>query len=143
MEKQASSQKIEKGKKIPCVINGVDLTSILPTPLWVTFDDDQKAKIQEFRKAENVVPHLKPEHTDYYFSRFLVARKWDMKLSTELFANAMVVREAEGIDTILETFPHDFWFKALTEYWPTSIRPDKPLVAKDGCPVMYERIGMH
>lgn len=142
MEKQPSSQKIEKGKKIPCVINGVDLTNVLPTPLWVTFDDEQKAKIQEFKKAENVVPHLKPEHTDYYISRFLVARKWDMKLSTELFANAMVVREAEGIDSILETFPRDFWYKALTGYWPTSIHPDKPLVAKDGCPVMYERIGL-
>jgi len=65
-----------------------------------------------------------------------------MKLSTELFVNAIKLREVEEVDNILETFPHDFWFKTITEYWPTSISSKKYHVAKDGCPVMYERIGL-
>jgi len=125
---------------VPCVINGVDLTHTLPTPLWVTFDDKQKAQIQEFK--EIVKEHIKPDHTDFYFTRFLVARKWDMKLSTELFINAMKVRESERIDDILETFPQNYWFKTITDYWPTSISEKKFHSAKDGCPVVYERIGL-
>jgi len=127
-------------KKKSCPINGVDLTHILPVPLWATFGDKEKGLIEEFKKQ--VKDHIKPHHDDYYFSRFLVARKWDMKLSTELFVNAMKVREEEGIDQILETFPQTFWFKTITDYWPTSISATRAHVAKDGCPVMYERIGL-
>jgi hypothetical protein len=142
MEKKSSSKVMEKQAKVPCVINGVDLTASLPTPLFVTFTEDQKKQIQEFKKIPEVEAHTKPEHTDYYFSRFLVARKWDVKASTELFVNAMKLRETENIDSILETFPKEFWYKTIIEYWPTSISPTNPLCAKDGCPVMYERIGM-
>jgi len=78
----------------------------------------------------------------FFFSRFLVARKWDMKASVELFVNAMKLRKEEDVDNILETFPHEFWYKTVTEYWPTSISPLKFHIAKDGCPVMYERIGL-
>jgi hypothetical protein len=118
----------------------VDLTHSLATPLWVTFTDKEKGQIEEFKKI--VKDHILPVHNDYYFSRFLVARKWDMKLSTELFVNAMKVRKEEGIDEILETFPKNFWFKTICDYWPTSISASKAYTAKDGCPVMYERIGL-
>jgi len=127
-------------EKKKCSINGVDLTHILPTPLWVTFGDKEKALIEEFKKQ--VKEFIKPHHDDYYFSRFLVARKWDIKLSTELFINAMAVREEESVDYILDTFPQTFWFKTIVDYWPTSISNTRPHVAKDGCPVMYERIGL-
>jgi len=118
----------------------VDLTHTLPTPLWVMFTDKEKAQIEEFKKI--VKEHISPIHTDYYFSRFLVARKWDMKLSTELFINAIKTRKDEDIDNILETFPKNFWFKTICDYWPTSISPTIQHTAKDGCPVMYERIGL-
>jgi hypothetical protein len=142
MEHTPSQKLRKKGQEvqIPCVINGVDLTHTLPTPLWVTFDDKQKAQILEFK--ELVKDYIKPEHTDFYFTRFLVARKWDVKVSAELFISAMKVREAEQVDQILETFPQTFWFKTITSYWPTSISESKFHVAKDGCPVMYERIGL-
>jgi len=54
----------------------------------------------------------------------------------------MKLREAEQVDNILETFPHDFWFKTITEYWPTSVSTKKYHCSKDGCPVVYERIGL-
>jgi len=127
-------------KRIPCVINDVDLTHTLPTPLWVTFGEKEKNAIAEFKTL--VESYIRPNHSDYYFSRFLVARKWDMKLATELFVNAMKVREAEDVDNILETFPKCHWYKTLCAYWPTSISPDRFHTAKDGCPVMYERIGL-
>jgi len=44
-----SSSKDKLSKNQPCVINGVDLTTVLPTPLWVTFDDKQKKAIEEFK----------------------------------------------------------------------------------------------
>jgi len=106
----------------------------------VTLNDKEKKAIEEFRIL--VSDHIKPEHSDFYFSRFLVARKWDMKLSTELFVNAMKVREKEDIDNIMEWFPHNIWFKTITSYWPTSINATRSHVAKDGCPVVYERIGL-
>lgn len=136
----AENNKSQSALKIPCVINGVDLTSVLPTPLWVTFTDKEKKAIEEFKKI--VEKSIKPDHSDFYFSRFLVARKWDMKLSTQLFIDAMKVRDAEKIDDLLQTFPQNFWFNTITDYWPTSISSKKTHVTKDGCPVMYERIGL-
>jgi len=130
----------DKKGKIACSINGVDLTAHLPTPLWVTFGDKEKKAIEEFK--EIVKTNILPHHDDYYFSRFLVARKWVMADATTLFINAMKVRQTESIDQILETFPQTFWYKTLTQYWPTSISPTRLHVAKDGCPVMYERIGL-
>lgn len=102
----------------------VDLSSIIPPPYWTTLTEvdfyisvilqfnliSQKEfkLIEEFK--ELVKEHILPFHTDYYFSRFLVARKWDLKLSSELFINAMKVRVKEDMDNILETFPNNFWY---------------------------------
>jgi len=121
-------------------INGVDLTGLLPVPLYVTWTDKERDAVKEFR--EKTAKYIKPEHSDYYIGRFLIARKWDMSKSTELFINAMKWREEENIDGLVETFPDDYWFEILSEYWPTSISPTRYHYTKDGCPIMYERIGL-
>jgi len=121
-------------------INGVDLTNFLPVPLYTQWTDKERDLVKQFR--EKAAEYVKPEHSDYYLGRFLIARKWDMDKSVELFINAMKWRIEEKIDTLVETFPDDFWYDFLCSYWPTSIHPDRYHVTKDGCPIMYERIGL-
>lgn len=125
-----------KGKSV----NGVDLTAHLPVPLYATWTDKERGLIKDFR--EKAGKWVKPTHSDYYLGRFLIARKWDLNKSTDLFINAMKWREDENIDTLVERFPHDYWYEFLSEYWPTSISPHRYHVTKDGCPIMYERIGL-
>lgn len=120
-------------------LNDIDLSDVLSVPMWLTFTEKEKSMIQEFK--EQVKDYIKPHHSDYYFSCFLVARKWDMKLAIELFVNAMKLREEEQIDDILETFPQSFWYNTLIDYWPTSVSANKFHYAKDGGPVVFERIG--
>lgn len=120
-------------------INDVDLTEYLPIPLHFSFGETEKKAMAEFRERSK---RCTPAHTDYYISRYLVARKWDMKKSVDLFDESMNWRDQNKVDDILETFPDNYWYKQLLEYWPTSISIDKPHLTKDGCPVMYERIGM-
>lgn len=104
-----------------------------------TFSDKEKALLESFKLL--IKDEIRPHQSDHYFSRFLIAGKWDMKVSVELFINEMKLREKEQIDDILETFPQHYWFKTLHDYWPTSIN-HKFFVAKDGSPVIYGRIGI-
>jgi len=135
-----SSGSKDKGKgKKGFKVNEVDLTDHLPVPLYYTFTDDQKKMFAEFRKASK---KCKDSHTDYYIGRFLIARKWKLKDSVELFDNALKWREEQGIDDIIESFPEDYWYKTLMDYWPNSVNPTQYHWTKDKCPVTYERIGL-
>jgi hypothetical protein len=116
-------------------INGVDLTGQLPVPLFCTFGDKEKDALKEFR--EKCKDYIRPEHSDWYLSRFLIARKWDMSKSVELFCNAMKWREAEKIDDLVDSFPEDYWYDFLKSYWPTSISPDRYHYTKDGVSCKY------
>lgn len=135
-----SSQNSETKNNNCTGLNEVDLTEVLATPMWLSLNEKEKTMIQEFKVQ--VKDFILPHHTDYYFSCFLIARKWDMKLSVELFINAMKHRQEEKIDDILETFPQTFWYNTLADYWPTSVNAVKFHYAKDGGPVVYERIGI-
>lgn len=95
-------------------INGVDLTNWLPVPLPCTFTDKEKDAIKTMR--EQCAKHIKPEHTDWYLSRFLIARKWDMAKATELFNNAMKWREEEV------RFLHLAVFSTLHLFVPTFLK---------------------
>jgi len=136
--KQADSSNALRGKG-NYKVNDVDLTANLPIPQFFTLTDSQKAMFGEFRKASK---KCKEAHTDYYICRFLIARKWKLKDSVELFDNAMTWREENKIDEILDTFPDNYWYKALTEYYPNSINPERFHWTKDKCPIFYERIGL-
>merc|ERR1712010_384857 len=79
----ASSPLLKKEKGVGNYnVNNVDLTKYLPVPLAFGFDDGNKAKMAEFRKLSK---RCTEAHSDYYIGRFLIARKWDVKLSVELF----------------------------------------------------------
>jgi len=65
-----------------------------------------------------------------------------MDAALDLFVNAMKWRKEENIDNLVETFQDDFWFDFLSSYWPTSISPERTFFTKDGCPIIYERIGL-
>jgi hypothetical protein len=104
------------------------------------FSDKERALIESFKL--HIKDDIRPHQSDHYYSRFLIAGKWDMKVSVELFLNEMKLREKEEIDNILDTFPQHYWFQTLFDYWPTSIN-HKTFVAKDGSPVIYERIGTY
>jgi hypothetical protein len=121
-------------------INGKEISRFLPVPYWLTLTEQHKNLIQEFR--EQAQDYVRPEHTDYYLSRFLMARKWDLSLSIDFFVKAMTLRAAEDMDNILETHPQSYWYNFLCSYWPTSIQTNRFHSTKDGCPVMYESIGM-
>lgn len=71
-------------------MNDVDLTEHLPIPLHFTWGENEKKAFAEFRKQSK---KCTDSVTDYYISRFLVARKWDMKKSVDLFDGAIKWRE--------------------------------------------------
>lgn len=119
-------------------VNDVDLSAVLPVPMYYQFTDDEKKMFAEFRKASKTCTD---EDSDYIIGRFLVARKFKLKDSVELFDSARAWREKENVDDIIETFPDNYWYKQLLAYWPTSIHPEKYHWTKDGCPIVYERIG--
>jgi hypothetical protein len=74
-------------------INGVDLTSHLPIPLQFGWGEAEKKALSEFR--ELTVDWAQPTDSDWYLSRFLVARRWDVTRATELFITAMKWRKEE------------------------------------------------
>lgn len=120
-------------------INGQEISHYLPVPFWLTLTKQHMERIQEFRVL--VQDLLKPEHSDFYLSRFLVARKWSLQHSVEMFKQAMTQRAEEDVDHILEKHPSSYWFDFLSSYWPTSVQANRSHLTKDGCPVMYESIG--
>ncbi|CCF55632.1 hypothetical protein KAFR_0A01940 [Kazachstania africana CBS 2517] len=98
-------------------------------------DEAQKSALEEFRRELQNAGFVQ-RLDDATLLRFLRARKFDVKLSKEMFENCEKWRKDYGTDTILEDFHYE----------------EKPLVAKfypqyyhktdkDGRPVYFEELG--
>jgi len=73
----------------------------------------------------------------------LIARKWDVGKSSEMYINMLNWREENNIDEILERFPKESrWFNMLHSYWPITCTPAKNVGfrTRDGYQMHYERI---
>jgi len=119
-------------------VNDVDLSAVLPVPMYYQFTDDEKKMFAEFRKASKTCTD---EDSDYIIGRFLVARKFKLKDSVELFDSARAWREKEVCNrssrfmthtsfrtstTLLRPFPiiigtNSFWLTGQLPSTPRSI----------------------
>jgi len=98
--------------------------------------------VAEFRKHPAVQEHIgNPKFNDFFFARFLRARKGDVDKAVEMFLNRLKWREEVGADTILETFPKNPHYQRLVEYWPGSQHWKDPMHTQDGSVLLFEALG--
>ncbi|XP_064396571.1 SEC14-like protein 4 [Halichondria panicea] len=92
----------------------------------------QETALAAFRAAVADIPN-KPEENDYFYLRWLRARKFDPNKALEMFRNHMSVRQEYGLDTILD----DYHAPEVFQYNPGGFFGED----RDGHPMWYDRIG--
>ncbi|XP_072033750.1 SEC14-like protein 2 isoform X2 [Amphiura filiformis] len=93
----------------------------------------QKEKLIQFRA--NLKDVLGPKHDDYYLTRFLRARNFDLAKSEEMLRNCLIWREKMKIDTIQQDFKLP---EVADKYWAGGVLDGYD---KDDCPVWLVPIG--
>lgn len=76
---------------------------------------------------------------EFFFSRFLVARSWNVEQAHEMLTATKAWRETESIDSLIDTYgaPGNERREFLEQFCPMGVHG----VDKRGCPVYVERIG--
>eukprot|EP01124_Arcella_intermedia_P000096 TRINITY_DN10052_c0_g1_i1.p1 TRINITY_DN10052_c0_g1~~TRINITY_DN10052_c0_g1_i1.p1 ORF type:complete len:301 (+),score=82.45 TRINITY_DN10052_c0_g1_i1:126-1028(+) len=134
-----SSVKTEENEK--------KVSDILPTLIYSALTEEHLVKIKQFREDPQVSEYIYPPsedyflHTDFYLTRYLVAREWDHNKAKEMFIKAMKWRKANDVDNIIEVMPKNQYFEFLRRYWPGSIHEDWEFWTYDESFVSYQRIG--
>jgi len=104
--------------------------------------EEKREKILLFRNGP-AAEYISPEDNDLQIVRWLVARKWDLTESSNMFIESKKWRKTENMDSISEWIKNIKPFKFLSDYWPISILPEKnapKIRTHDGYLVIYERL---
>jgi hypothetical protein len=101
-------------------------------------------------EQKSLVAQLKARHSDlsakdgvyyddFFFSRWLVARAWDLEAAHSMLEASKAWRAKENIDTLLERYAAHPNRALLEQYAPGALYS----VDKRGCPVYIDRIGKY
>jgi len=120
---------------------------ILPSLIYGSLSDEQKEIITQFRADPEIAEWISPPrqdhhlHTDFYLTRFLVAREWDFLKAKDMFITAMKWRKENKVDSIIQDFEKEAYFPLLSSYWPGSFHRDWDFWSFDNSFVSYQRLG--
>jgi len=119
--------------------------SLIPTNAYVNLSPENQMKVSQLREeVKDWIPAEQPDHhmhTDFYLSRYLVARDFDVAKAKEMFINAMKWRKDNDIDGIIQRFESSEYFDLITNYWPCSVHRKWDFWTYDNSFIVYERIG--
>eukprot|EP01126_Amoeba_proteus_P065135 TRINITY_DN9209_c0_g1_i2.p1 TRINITY_DN9209_c0_g1~~TRINITY_DN9209_c0_g1_i2.p1 ORF type:complete len:503 (-),score=105.47 TRINITY_DN9209_c0_g1_i2:75-1583(-) len=122
-------------------------SKVLPQLVYASLSDEQKDMIRAFREDPEIAEWI-PEpsenhylHTDFYLSRYLVAREWNVKAAKAMYIASMKWRKENNISEIVEEFEKSEYFPLLRSYWPGSFDKRWDFWSFDNSWVTYSRIG--
>uniref|UniRef100_A0A6B2LAN7 CRAL-TRIO domain-containing protein n=1 Tax=Arcella intermedia TaxID=1963864 RepID=A0A6B2LAN7_9EUKA len=83
--------------------------------------------------------HHKHQLTDFYLSRWLVARQWNLEEATKMYKSSMQWRKEMNVDSIAKNLPKEEsqLFEEYTNYWPSGFIGE----TLDGWTLYFEKIG--
>lgn len=120
---------------------------ILPRLIYHKLDKNQIEMVKKFRNDPEIAKWIyEPSdehyfHTDFYLTRFLIAREWDFAKSKEMFINAMKWRKENNVDNIIEEFEKSEYYDVLSTYWPGSVNKAWDFWTWDNSFVSYSNMG--
>ncbi|KAK6192518.1 hypothetical protein SNE40_003970 [Patella caerulea] len=92
----------------------------------------QAEVLQKFRETMKDV--LKPHHDDYFLTRWLRARNYDLKKAETMLRNDFTWRAQNGVDTILSDYKVP---EVIEKYYPGGLCGRD----KEGCPIWIDPFG--
>jgi len=103
-------------------------------------DETQKQAVADLKaKNKELLDKGNPYHDDFFFTRWLIARSWNVDQADEMLKASMKWRADEGIDTLVEEYGKEGneLREMLERYCPMGMHG----VDKRGCPIYIERVG--
>jgi hypothetical protein len=97
------------------------------------FSPEQKRKIRQLREALSDVSEEVPEDNDYYYQRWLIARKYNVSKAEKMLRNHIQFRKDYDVDTVLQWKPPEVLEKCFSGGFFGEDR--------DGDPVWYDNFG--